>query len=108
MVFVIFTCAFLSSYVYCPSYECLNTSSKRKSPGHDLWHQARCLKYIALRVIFLHMTGICSAYIAVTLPKMALKVIFPQAIGINQSAGEENTRHIDPSPSIRELMVLGL
>ena len=66
------------------------------------------LPYIALRVIFLHMTGICSAYIAVPLPKMALKVIFPQAIGVNQSAGEENTRHIDPSPSIRELMVLGL
>ena len=47
-------------------------------------------------------------YIAGTLPNMALKVIFLQAIGVNQSAGEENTRHIDPSPSIRELMVLGL
>ena len=66
------------------------------------------LPYIALRVIFLHITGIYSAYIAGTLPNMALKVIFLQAIGVNQSAGEENTRHIDPSPSIRELMVLGL
>ena len=66
------------------------------------------LPYIALRVIFLHMAGIYSAYIAGTLPNMALKIIFPQAIGVNQSVGEENTRHIDPSPSIRELMVLGL
>ena len=66
------------------------------------------LPYIALRVIFLHMAGINSAYIAGTLPNLALKVIFLQAIGVNQSAGEENTRHIDPSPSIRELMVLGL
>ena len=67
------------------------------------------LPYMALRVIFLHMAGIYSAYnsayIAGTLPNMALKVIFPQAIGVNQSVGEENTRHIDPSPSIRELMV---
>ena len=70
------------------------------------------LPYMALRVIFLHMAGIYSAYnsayIAGTLPNIALKVIFLQAIGVNQSAGEENTRHIDPSPSIRELMVLGL
>ena len=39
---------------------------------------------------------------------VALKIIFPQAIGVNQSVGEENTRHIDPSPSIRELMVFRL